>query len=119
MEQAQGENDKGQHHFIQIESLLDKNYRDDSFCVQSLSQMTRLSPNYLRKIYKQFTGISLSDKINTLRLEEASRLLRETDLSVKEIFSLAGFSNYNSFFTSFKKFSSLTPALYREKYRNR
>ena len=91
------------------------NFRDPSFCVQSLSQMTGYSPNHLRKIYREFSQDSLSDAITRLRLDEARRLLLETDSPVKEIFERAGFTNYNSFFSSFKKATGLTPALYRSK----
>ncbi len=98
-----------------IENYMNLHFRDPSFCVQTLSEQTGLSPNYLRKIYREFSPISLSDRINELRLEEACRLLKETEDPIKELYERAGYFNYNSFFTSFKKGTGQTPALYRRK----
>ena len=100
-------------HYQVIEKALGKNFADPSFCVQTLALETGLSPNYLRKIYRDHTHGSLSERIIQLRQEEACRLLRETQEPIKELYEKAGFINYNSFFTSFKKGTGLTPAQYR------
>lgn len=105
-------------HFKMIEENLKKNYRDPAYCVPSLADDLDFSPNYLRQIYKNFSGNSLSDEIVRLRVEEACRLLVETGNPVKDIFSPAGFTNYNSFFTCFKKFTGKTPAEYRRTHKN-
>ena len=104
---------KSLSYFRLIEENLNRHFSDPTFCVQILAENTGLSPNYLRKIYREHSPLSLSDRIIQLRLEEACRLLRETDEPVKDIYEKAGFINYNSFFTSFKKGTGLTPALYR------
>ncbi|MDA3957019.1 AraC family transcriptional regulator, partial [Oceanispirochaeta sp.] len=109
-------NRKGSSHFQEIEQRLLASYRDPSCCVQSLADELKFSVNYLRQIYKDFSGQSLSDEINRLRVEEAARLLLESDNPVKEIYARAGFSNYNSFFTSFKKMKGHTPALFRRNH---
>lgn len=79
----------------------------------------KMSINYIRQIYKDFSGNSLSDEINRLRVEEASRLLLDTNDAVKELYARAGFSNYNSFFSSFKKSKGMTPAVYRRNHENK
>ena len=106
-------NRKGYGHFQEIEDYLQVHYHDPSCCVQSLADDLKISVNYSRQIYKDFSGKSLSDELTNLRVEEASRLLMETGDPVKEIYAKAGFSNYNSFFTSFKKIKGRTPATYR------
>jgi len=109
-------NRRGSGHFHEIEQHLQTSYRDPSCCVQSLADELKFSVNYLRQIYKDFSGQSLSDEINRLRVEEATRLLLDTDFPVKDIYGMAGFSNYNSFFTSFKKMTGHTPAMYRRNH---
>jgi len=107
------QNSKGAGHFREIENKLLQDFMNPSCCVQSLADDLKISVNYMRQIYKEYSGKSLSDEINRLRVEEASRLLKETDEAVKNLYQKAGFSNYNSFFTSFKKMKGQTPAMYR------
>lgn len=104
---------KGMQHFRMIEETLKREYSDPACCVQSLADTLGFSPNYLRQIYKSFAGRSLSDEIVRLRIEEACRLLRETDEPVKQLYEKAGFTNYSSFFTCFKRNKGKTPADYR------
>lgn len=109
---------KGVGHFRDIEDNLMLHYKDPACCVQFLADEMKMSINYIRQIYKDFAGKSLSDEINRLRVEEAARLLLETDDAVKELFAQAGFSNYNSFFTCFKKSKGMTPAEFRRNHKN-
>ncbi|MBF9016800.1 MULTISPECIES: helix-turn-helix domain-containing protein [unclassified Oceanispirochaeta] len=109
---------KGVVHFREIEDSLLLHYKDPACCVQYLADDMKMSINYIRQIYKDFSDNSLSDEINHLRVEEAARLLVETDDVIKDLYSRAGFSNYNSFFSSFKKIKGITPAVYRRNYEN-
>ncbi|MDC7234965.1 MAG: helix-turn-helix domain-containing protein [Spirochaetales bacterium] len=111
--ESAGNSRKGAAHFREIEDCLMQNYTNPACCVQFIADEIKMSINYIRQIYKDFSGKSLSDEINRLRVEEAARLLLESGRPVKEIFSQAGFSNYNSFFTSFKKAKGITPAVFR------
>lgn len=47
-------------------------------------------------------------------MEEARRLLEETDKSVVEISSLTGYENVNTFIRVFKRYSGVTPGGYRD-----
>ncbi len=110
---------KGLAHFQLIENQLKKQYKDPNCCVQSLADELAFSPNYLRQIYKNLSGNSLSHIIIQMRVDEACRLLSETSSPVKEIYGPSGFTNYNSFFTSFRKIKGKTPVEYRRTERNR
>ena len=52
----------------------------------------------------------------TLRLREASRLLCETDLSITEIASEAGFYDVFFFSKTFRKEKGITPSEFRKTY---
>ncbi|MCG8689205.1 MAG: AraC family transcriptional regulator, partial [Desulfobacterales bacterium] len=102
-------------HLNGIERRIEDSFRDPAFCVHVLADDMKLSPNYLRQIYKAGTGRSLSEEITRTRIEEAARLLCESEAPVKELYRDAGFTSYNSFITSFKKFKGLTPDAFRRK----
>ena len=47
--------------------------------------MIQMNNAYLGRMFKNSYGRSINDYINTCRLEESMRLLRQTDMSVEEI----------------------------------
>lgn len=60
--------------------------------------------------------MSPSDYLTLLRIERAKELLRETDLSVKEISGAVGYFDVPGFVRRFKKYIGTTPAQYRKNY---
>lgn len=63
--------------------------------------------------FKQYTGTNFVSFLQTLRLEEAQRLLRETDLRVNEISAKAGFSGEKHFLKVFKAATGVSPSDWR------
>ena len=63
--------------------------------------------------FKQYTGTNFVSFLQTLRLEEAQRLLRETDLRVSEISARAGFSGEKHFSKVFKAAMGVSPSDWR------
>ena len=51
------------------------------------------------------------------RMEQAKKLLTETDLPISEISLLAGYAEVNSFIKTFKNIESVTPAAYRSAHK--
>lgn len=95
-----------------------KDYINTSFCDAGLSIPTvadkfNISTNYLRSIFKNTTGVSLSKYINNLRFEKAKELLMESSLTINDIALTVGYSNTNYFYTAFKKMYGISPAQYR------
>lgn len=72
-----------------------------------------LSTNYLRKLFKEYYGASLSDYIRTQRMEKAKELLASTHKTVAEIMEYTGYANRSSFFQAFKRYTGRTPEQYR------
>lgn len=64
---------------------------------------------YMRKTFKQYTGLSMTDYRLNVQLKYAATLLKTTNRSVKEIASMAGFNNYPYFNKAFKKKYNVTP----------
>ncbi|MBW7456619.1 helix-turn-helix domain-containing protein [Paenibacillus sepulcri] len=83
--------------------------------VQEAARMVNLSPNYFCNVFKQMTGKTLIEYIHLLRIQEAERLLLETDASITEIADRVGFSNMTYFGRVFRKFKDGTPSDIRRK----
>lgn len=81
--------------------------------ITAIADNVGISYSYVRKIVKQKTGKSVVDYINGLRIEEAKRLLRQTNMNIAEIANQAGYNNDQSFNRFFKKYEGITPGEFR------
>jgi len=73
------------------------------------------SRSYICKTFKSQTGESLITCFNRLKIEEATRLLTESDKSISDISDDLGFREVKYFDSVFKKHYGITPVQYREK----
>lgn len=73
-----------------------------------------LAPEYLAKMYKRKTGVSLKDYINEYRIRQAKRLLGEGYM-VSEAAMEVGFDNFSYFSTLFRKYTGVSPNAYKKK----
>lgn len=81
---------------------------------EDIANHVYLNPDYLTRIFKKETGLSISDYLMQQRIEYAKKLLRTTDQSVSEIALTSGYSNLSYFSTTFKKMAGTTPVEYRK-----
>ena len=72
-----------------------------------------LTPKYLSKVVKNFSGKSAPDWIDAYVILEAKNLLRYSDLAIKEIVYRLNFPNQSVFYKFFKTRTGITPSQYR------
>lgn len=76
-----------------------------------------ITPKYLSAVCKQVSGKSPTRWITESVMEDICQLLRNTDLSVKEISNKMGFPNSSFFGQYFKEEAKMTPLEYRNNSR--
>lgn len=81
-----------------------------------LSVKTNYAGNYLNKIVKKYTGLSIFGYGTSICMKEARQLLLETNLSISEISNRLGFTNRTHFYQLFEKQYGVTPAKYRKQH---
>lgn len=86
----------------------------DKITVDDLCALCHCSPSYLIRVFKRFSGRTISSYINDSRIAKAKRLLESTELSVTDIAYSCGFSDSNYFSNTFKKTLGLSPREYRK-----
>ena len=69
----------------------------------------------LERRFEAVLGYSILDEINTCRLHRAKRLLSETNLIMKRVAYLSGFSCADRMRLTFLRYANLTPSEYRQK----
>lgn len=86
---------------------------DKDIGLQAISEHVYLNSAYLSKIYKDKTGVKLSDFILQTRMERAKLLLKEHDRKIYEIAEMVGYQSTQHFIREFKKYYGSTPKIYR------
>lgn len=81
--------------------------------IERLSEEFHTNRTTLLNDFKKHTGQSINHYLIGLRLNMASTLLRDTELSIEEICERTGFSDISYFSKVFKKGINLTPSEYR------
>lgn len=97
-----------------IESYIRENYMDPSMSLNKISDEFQISESYFSHMFKEKTGINFSNYLENIRMNEAARLIRETDISLNELYLSVGYNNANSFRRAFKKIFGVTPSAMRE-----
>lgn len=72
------------------------------------------SGDYLNKIVKKYTGLTIYDYGMTFCMKKAIFLLRHSDMTVTEISVSLGFSNRTHFYKTFQNTFAVTPAEWRK-----
>ncbi len=72
-----------------------------------------ISPYYLSHLFRDELGMTFIEFVTGIRVEEAARLLRTTNLSIIEIAEKVGYSDSSYFSKVFKKSQGVTPSQYR------
>ena len=89
---------------------------DNSITVAQLQNEFGLNKNILSNLFNSNFDVSPSKYIINKKLERASNLLLETDLSVTDIAFKFNFSSASKFSSHFKKKYSITPLQFKKKF---
>lgn len=87
---------------------------DEKISIESAARFVSLNPFHFCKTFKKLTGRTFIDYVNLCRMDEAQRLLLETDFSITEISSRVGCDNPNYFTKLYKQYKGLTPSAARK-----
>ena len=90
-----------------------KEHMSEALSIQSLAQAMFVNAAYLGRVYKRQKGITITQRIAELRIAEAKRLLRQTDMYVYQIAKAVGCADANYFSVLFEKVSGCSPTQYR------
>lgn len=111
--------EQGEHvHYVveTIKHILDKEF-DRAFDLEKLAERVELSPSYVSKLFRQETGLTLTDYLISIRMDKAKQFLIDyPHLKNYEISAMLGYSDPVYFNKLFKKVVGLTPKEYKEKY---
>ena len=86
--------------------------------VGEIAEALGLHPNYLMRLFRKLTGMSLMEYVTRQRVTHAQRLLATTSLKIIDVAMESGFGSVCRFHTEFAKLCGTTPRQYRVGLRN-
>ncbi len=106
-----------------IEKILleERRYLDPNISLESLAEELQLSKSHLSRIINAELNLSFSAYINSLRIEDAKRYLKNPEFSNYTLVAIgleAGFNSKSTFNTVFKKYTGLTPSQFKKNTAN-
>ncbi len=81
--------------------------------VEELTAVAGYSSSHFRRVFKSLTGKTPILYIQTLRVQEACKLLENKEISVEQIAEAVGYSDLKHFYTVFKKITGKLPKTFR------
>lgn len=117
----QNENTAQKHRREIVNSALDylKTNYSHSLSVDDVARNVLLSPSYFSSVFKEHTGLSITDYIQRLRIEKACEMLEKTNYTVGEIMGMVGYNDSKSFYKVFKRCVKLTPGEYKRLHKKK
>lgn len=101
--------------FRQIRSYIHSNYADETLNLKKCSNDLYLSYSYISRVLKKEVNRTFVEYLNDFRVQNAKRLLIETQLPVTRISESVGFTNSSYFSTVFRKYTGMAPQQYRQR----
>lgn len=99
----------------QVKNIIRQEYAAP-LTIEYLAERVYMSPNYLRTLFKEYSGETVLEYITGVRMEISAKLLRETNLRVHDISRRIGYENPSHYCAVFKKQTGFTPNQYRTNF---
>ncbi|MDQ0338595.1 two-component system response regulator YesN [Caldalkalibacillus uzonensis] len=97
-----------------IKRYIDLNYHQH-ISLKHIANKFYLNPIYLGQLFKKTYDVYFKEYLLQIRINEAKRLLRQSDLRVYEIAEKVGFKSVDYFVTKFEEREGMTPTAYRNR----
>jgi two-component system response regulator YesN len=90
-----------------------KNHYQEKMQILDVADLFHLNPVYFGQQFKRTTGSSFHDFIHNLRIDEAKKLIRRTDLRLSDIARMLGYHSTEYFTVKFKALTGKLPSAYK------
>jgi YesN/AraC family two-component response regulator len=101
----------------EIATYIYQNY-DKKLTLEDMSEKFNISRSYLSKKFKVITGFGFKEYVVNVRIQNACRLLLETNKSITDIAFECGFNDSNYFGDAFRHVKGVSPNKYRKQSEN-
>jgi signal transduction histidine kinase/CheY-like chemotaxis protein/ligand-binding sensor domain-containing protein len=100
---------------VKFKSILDENYQDSDISAESIAMKMGMSRAQLYRKLSSLTGRSVTEHLNTVRLEKAKELLKAGNLNISEVAYRVGYNDPKYFGRLFSEAFGVTPSEFAAK----
>ena len=101
--------EKAWHVFRNVKAFIEDNYLD-LYRIEDIAGAVSLSGSYISRLFKQYHHMTPYSFLIQKKMEYALDLLRQQNISVQQVASMAGFEDPFHFSRLFKKFKGINPS---------
>lgn len=101
--------------FKLILEYINENYSQNISAVE-LARMCHYNPSYFSRIFKKYTGVTFSEYLKKVRIENACKLIERSNESINSIYPKVGYTNKTKFYKHFRELLNTTPLKYKSNY---
>jgi YesN/AraC family two-component response regulator len=91
---------------------INQNYHRN-ISLEDVANIAQLSPSYFSRVFKQEMNLSFTEYLNTIRIEESKKLLKEAKKNLSDIALAVGFADQSYYTKIFKRIVGVGPGKYR------
>ncbi len=81
---------------------------------EETATQTGLSPDYLGKLFRESTGVTMAEYLNRVRVGRSAVMLKRTRRDVAEVARTVGFKSVRTFFRVFRRIMGVSPGRFRD-----
>ncbi len=105
--------DSSEEKLKRVIGFIDDNFTSD-ISREGLAAAVGINPNYMGTLFKTYTGKTINEYINNLRIKEATCKIAAGNSKIIDIAFSVGFENIVTFNRVFKKVTGKTPSEYKK-----
>ncbi|WP_256758620.1 helix-turn-helix domain-containing protein [Cohnella sp. WQ 127256] len=98
----------------QIKAYIKTTYADPDLTLYRVAEQVERPEKYISQLFKEVTGMNLSDHLEKVRMDHAASMLRDNEYTVDEIASRVGYNSSHSFRRAFKRVMGISPSAFRQ-----
>jgi YesN/AraC family two-component response regulator len=99
-----------------IKRYIDEHYSDPNMSQSMLAETFKLHSSSISRLFKEEYGVKFVDYVNSVRVEQAARLMGQGNSTVQEVAEKVGFVHSTTFISIFKKVTGFTPGTYQKNH---
>jgi len=98
----------------EIFRYIELRYKEYDLNLEKIADHFQMSISYFSRYMKEQTGYTFTEYVTHLRMEEVKRLLRGSDMAIKDIVASVGYADVSNFMRKFKNTEGMTLGQYRK-----
>lgn len=107
-----------QFYVSQMLGFIAENY-DHMLTINDVAEHVKLNPHYAMGIFQRVMQLTMKQYITAMRINHVRALLCDTDKTILDIAYTAGFCSSSRFYSTFNKYTGMSPQQYRKLSRQR